>query len=147
MDIYTDGSGDNGQVNGISGYCVICKDPAGDKVEHKVFRHPFTSNEMEWYAMVRSIGLASPGDVIHSDSQLVVNQVNRRWRIKEARLAEYAARAFKLLADKPGVKIIWIPREKNDAGVYLETIGNRVTPDMISPIPEEELKHSKNFLR
>jgi len=146
MDIYTDGSGDNGQVNGISGYCVVMKNPAGDVIEHKAFKHSFTSNEMEWHAMIRAISMARAGDVIYSDSQLVVNQVNRRWKIKEPRMAEYAARAFKLLEGKPGIRIVWVPREKNPAGIHLEKHGpsSVATHACISDLPEEEARRSKN---
>lgn len=137
MDIFCDGSGNNGR--GISGYCVIAKHVGHDAVEHKVFDRPFTNNEMEWHAMNRAIALASPGDIIHSDSQLVVNQVLRRWKINEPRLLEFAKRAWTLLNETSGIQIKWVPREQNEAGIYLENIDPELIEAARSQLPPELL--------
>jgi ribonuclease HI len=48
------------------------------------------------------------------DSKLVVEQLNKKWKIKEPRMAEYAAQIWKLLV-KAGITytITHIPREQN----------------------------------
>lgn len=137
MNIFCDGSGNNGL--GISGYCVNLKRPDRNMIEHKVFDRPFTNNEMEWHAMVRAIALASPGDIIHSDSQLVVNQVLRKWKINEPRLFEFAKRAWALLDNTSGIVIRWVPREQNDAGIYLEKVSKQAIEAARSPLPPELL--------
>lgn len=113
MNVYCDGSGDNGMT---SGYCVI----RGAFVEHKVFNARFTNNEMEWTGMIRALEIAKQGDTIHSDSQLVVNQLLGRWRVKEPRLKPFAEKGKKLLKEKKGVAVKWVRREQNDAGQYIE---------------------------
>ena len=137
MHIFCDGSGNNGV--GVSGYCVILKHPDHDLIEHRVFDTLFTNNEMEWHAMVCAIALASPGDLIHSDSQLVVNQVLRRWKINEPRLLEFAKRAWALLDKTHGISIKWVRREVNDAGIYLEKVSKEAIEAARSPLPPELL--------
>lgn len=113
MKIYCDGSGWNGST---SGYMVLTD--TGIK-EHGVFEEEFTNNEMEWAAMVAALELASPGDTIYADSQLVVKQLLGGWRIKEERLIPFAEEGKALLREKR-VKVFWIPREQNLAGRALE---------------------------
>lgn len=113
MKIYCDGSGDNGRT---SGYCVI----RGSYVEHRVFYASFTNNEMEWLAMIRALTIAKHGDAIFSDSQLIVNQLLGKWRVKEGRLKPYANKGKALLREQPGISVKWVPRERNDAGHYIE---------------------------
>lgn len=113
MKIYCDGSGDNGRT---SGYCVV----RGPYTEHEVFDARYTNNEMEWAAMLRALAIATEGDTIYSDSQLVVNQLHGKWRVKEPRLKPFAQEGKKLLKEKKGVSVKWVPREENDAGRYIE---------------------------
>lgn len=54
---------------------------------------------------------------IRADSQLVVRQFNRQYRIKEPALREIAERVWKNLAAAPGLKmhLKHVPREENTA--------------------------------
>ncbi len=113
MKIYCDGSGWNGRT---SAYLVMTD--TGVR-KHKVFDTNFTNNEMEWTAMIEALELASQGDTIYADSQLVVNQLTGSWKVKEDRLIPYAEEGMALLREKR-VKVIWIPREQNLAGRALE---------------------------
>lgn len=103
MNIYCDGSGYNGKT---SGYCVI----RGDYVECKLYKESYTNNEMEWKAMIQALEIAQRGDTVHSDSQLVVNQITDNWRVKEERLMPFADEGKELLRSKKGVSVKWIPR-------------------------------------
>lgn len=113
MNVYCDGSGNNGTT---SGYCVI----RGSHVEYRVYPAPYTNNEMEWVGMLRALVIAKAGDTIHSDSQLIVNQLLGKWKVKEPRLKPLAEKGKKLLRKKPGISVKWVPRELNDAGHYIE---------------------------
>ncbi len=113
MNIYCDGSGYNGRT---SGYCVI----RGDYIERKIYEKRYTNNEMEWEAMIQALKIAESGDTVYSDSQLVVNQITGNWKIKESHLIPYADEGKTLLRSKRGVSVKWIPREQNDAGIYIE---------------------------
>lgn len=117
MNIYVDGSG----TNGIScSYAVV--DENGNILKHEIFTGDeggATNNEMEYRALIEALGLAEDGDLIFSDSQLVVNQVSGKWKVKEWRLMPLMQEAAKILRSK-SVKIEWIKRSANIAGWYLE---------------------------
>ena len=92
-----------------------------------------TNNFAEWSALEGAVialsHLAGQQDSleaeIRADSQLVVRQFNRQYRIKEPALREIAERVWKNLAAAPGLKIKLkhVPREENtsaDAAVNRE---------------------------
>ncbi len=59
------------------------------------------------------------GFLVHGDSQLVVRQMEGRYRVREAHLAPLHAEAAELASRLP-IAFRWIPREKNRAGRLLE---------------------------
>ncbi len=76
-----------------------------------------TNNEAEYMALLLLLEEADrrgTGAAIAGDSQLVVNQVTGRWKIREPRLRELADRAIDLLK-KTGSTLEWVPREENAA--------------------------------
>ena len=78
----------------------------------------YTNNEAEYLAVIRALEKFLPEVTeILSDSQLVVNQLNLKWAIKEARLKNYANQVNKLAQGT--IKFIWVPREQNLAGRLL----------------------------
>jgi ribonuclease HI len=114
MKWYCDGSGWNGKR---SGYAVI-----GKGIYIQNFDVEKTNNEMEYEAVLYALRNCNPGDQIVTDSQLVVNQVLGKWRIKEDRLKPLCAECQRLMDDKSvdGKNCVlgWIPREENKAGKY-----------------------------
>jgi probable phosphoglycerate mutase len=50
---------------------------------------------------------------VRMDSKLVVEQMNRRWKVRDAKLLPLAARARELLARIAKVRIHHIPRDQN----------------------------------
>ena len=115
MKIWIDGSGWNGKE---SKYAIAFGD-GGTWIDR--FNTEKTNNEMEYEALLYLLRGTSilPGDQIFSDSQLVVNQVNGKWKVKEPRLFPLCQEAQKLLIIRE-VILTWIPREKNKAGHLLE---------------------------
>ena len=74
-----------------------------------------TNNEAEYAAVMMALrGIKGVTEVL-SDSQLIVNRLNRKWHIREDRLREYALEIWKY----KGVKFSWIPRKENLAGKLL----------------------------
>lgn len=74
-----------------------------------------TNNEAEYAAVLMALrGIKGVTEIL-SDSQLVVNQLNRKWHIREDRLREYAMEIWRY----KGVKFTWIPRKENLAGKLL----------------------------
>lgn len=115
MKYYTDGSGTNGKT---SSYCVLSEN--GDVVKHITIPGNSTNNEMEYRAMIEALKICKDGDIIFSDSQLIIYQLTGVYKIKEPRLRILAAEAFEIMKNKD-VKIGWIRRENNLAGIFLES--------------------------
>ena len=77
-----------------------------------------TSNEAEYEAVLQALH-DNIGDVdILSDSQLVVNQLNHKYNIREDRLRTLALKVWKLCEGRK-VTFTWIPRKENLAGRLL----------------------------
>ena len=75
-----------------------------------------TNNEAEYLALERALkevhlrGLRNV--VIHTDSQLLANQVGGGWKIKSATSRKYVPR-IRSLMNGMDVRLEWIPREQN----------------------------------
>jgi ribonuclease H / adenosylcobalamin/alpha-ribazole phosphatase len=76
-----------------------------------------TNNEAEYEALIEGLKAVSewkPDRLeILLDSKLVVEQVNGRWKVKEARLQSLLMKVTELLAGFPEVEIKHIERERN----------------------------------
>lgn len=114
MKYFTDGSGTNGTT---SSYCVLSEN--NDVITHVIIPGNATNNEMEYKAMIEALKICKDGDIIFSDSQLIIYQLTGVYKIKEPRLKKLASEAFEIMKNKD-VKIGWIRREKNLAGIFLE---------------------------
>lgn len=83
-----------------------------------------TNNEAEYTALLRSLKwLAEYGDLDqvttctwHLDSKLVVEQINKNWKIKEPRMRVFANQCWEIL-DSLSVekKVMYVPRAQNAA--------------------------------
>jgi ribonuclease HI len=76
-----------------------------------------THNTAEWHALIRGLRLAHKhGErhvVVKGDSMLVVKQINREWKTKNAALRSLRAQAEELLALFETWRVEWIPRKEN----------------------------------
>lgn len=76
-----------------------------------------TNNEAEYHALIEGLKAAfewKPDRLeVFLDSKLVVEQVNGRWRVKEARLQPLNARAKELVTGFAEVEIKHVERERN----------------------------------
>jgi len=78
----------------------------------------YTNNEAEYDTLIRALEevtrrAKNPGRVqleIRGDSQLVINQINGTWKVKEPRLQSRAARVRELLAPFGAWKAVWHAR-------------------------------------
>ena len=117
MKIYCDGAGWNGRCSRVA--IIIEEGGYTKKYYYTKFDKKYTSNEMEYYAVLIAAGLARMYDVIYTDSQLVVKQVSGEWQVKAEHLSFFVF-AIQLLQNMKNFEIEWVPREKNLAGQYLE---------------------------
>lgn len=120
LEIYTDG-GSRGNP-GAAAIGVVIKNGAELIYETGKTIGVATNNEAEYQAILHSLswlktqgaGLNITGVTWKLDSKLVVEQLNKNWKIKEPRMREYAQQAWLDLAVlKISYKILHIPREQN----------------------------------
>jgi ribonuclease HI len=95
----------------------------GDKVIVKIRDGNYTNNELEYLALQYGLtyvnnNYSKKKITIYSDSMLIVNQINGKWRVTTPTLVPLHAKCAKLL--KSNIKIIWISRKFNHAGWVLE---------------------------
>lgn len=85
----------------------------------------FTSNEAEFvaaeYAMTIIKNNLKKGDeiTIFSDSKIATNMINEDWKGKKQHLKDHRDRIVQLKGDW-SIPMVWIPRDSNFAGIYLE---------------------------
>ncbi len=76
-----------------------------------------SNNVAEYRAIIAALGkavaLGSKQIELRSDSELVVNQLNGRFKIKSTDMRELYLEASKLLSQFSRVSIIYVPRELN----------------------------------
>lgn len=118
--IYFDGSA-NPNPGGRGGVGVVVQDPQGnnlalisDNWEPSVY---ITNNTMEYAAaiggMQQALALGVRQLILAGDSMLVVQQLQGKWKVKEAVLKRLHAVAHKLLLQFEGVAFQHVPREQN----------------------------------
>jgi len=84
----------------------------------KQLKDEHTNNEAEYLAIIEALKIIGTTEIL-SDSQLVVNQINGVYAIKEPRLRYYCSQVWLLCKHKPWIKFTWIPRKENKAGKLL----------------------------
>ena len=120
--IYTDG-GARGNP-GPAGAGLHIADEQGETLhQDAVFLGHKTNNEAEYLALqhaVLAIESLTLSDInthldFYLDSKLVVEQISRRWKIKEARLQELASSIWQKLSALPHSRLSFthVAREKN----------------------------------
>ena len=105
----------NRQVNGAG--IVLCF-LEGDKIECMVhLDFPTTNNEAKYEALVAGLDLAKATGavsvVIHCDSQVITNQVNRDYECKGERMKRHLEQV-KRTVDNLQAKIVQIPKGENE---------------------------------
>jgi len=113
--IYIDGSGFNGKE---SRACIT--NEVGRVVETIRTNEEKTNNQMEYQALfIALMNYAKEGDEILTDSQLLVGQCTKNWKINVEHLRLVIHECKKLLEAKK-IKLTWVSRENNLAGRILE---------------------------
>lgn len=85
----------------------------------EVLKEGFTNNEAELLACYNAILLADKGDEVVVDSQNTLAWINRGSCKARPDLSHIAFAAKKEMFEK-GIRVYWLPREKNFAGHYNE---------------------------
>lgn len=114
---------------GVAGYHVGLDGKPECIFEKGVFLENCSNNFAEYLALIQALNYAIEADYqnveLFSDSKLIVEQVNGRWKVKSNDLKELAQSAISRVQQmrKSGwqVKLTWIPREKN---VHADSLAN-----------------------
>jgi len=116
--IYTDGAARGNPGPGAIG--VVIKDEAG-AVAAKISQRlgVTTNNQAEYQAIIagleKAVGLGVKSADVKSDSELVVNQINGRYKIKNTGLRPLYQKVVQLIGQLESFSISYIPRDQNKA--------------------------------
>jgi len=114
--IFCDGGAFNNP--GPAGIGVVICDKSG-KVIKKISRYvgEKTNNQAEYQAIIAALKeakkLKSKNIQIYLDSKLAVEQINHRYKIKNAGLAPLFIEVHNLKISMPNLKFSYVPRTKN----------------------------------
>ncbi|CAL8117216.1 unnamed protein product [Prunus armeniaca] len=124
---------------------LVLTTPDGCKVEYALrFNFRTSNNEAEYEALLASLRLAksmrSKQISIHSDSQLIVNQITADFAAKDASMSAYLSAAHQLLQRFHAYEIRQIPKSENSqadalsrlASTINDKIGRKVSVEILS---------------
>jgi ribonuclease HI len=134
--VHTDG-GSRGNPGPAAAGVVILNDEQLI-LESGLFLGNKTNNEAEYQAVIHALSLLP--DVVRTlhpdritwklDSMLVVQQLSRKWKIKEPRMAEFASRIWSQLDALPVVsEFTYVPRAENAAA---DAVVNKTLDDALA---------------
>ncbi|CAL9004172.1 unnamed protein product [Prunus brigantina] len=106
---------------------LVLTTPDGGKLEYALrFSFSTSNNEAEYEALLAGLRLAKSMSArqisIHSDSQLIVNQITADFAAKDASMSAYLSAAHQLLRKFQAYEIRQIPRSEN---IYGDHSGSR----------------------
>lgn len=116
LKIYIDGASEGNP--GPSGIGIIVYNNR-EKVIGKIQKYigEATNNVAEYralvYALTEALFLKASHITIYTDSELIANQMNGKYKVKNVALQQFYQEATHLLAGFKQVKINYIPRSKN----------------------------------
>jgi len=126
--VYTDGASRSNPGHAACAYLVALEGKGPFKTHHQYLGDRVTSNQAEYRGMglalaylvelIASSPVGTFGDVtIHSDSKLVVEQINGAWKVRDRDLkapCQECQNHLRLLRERGHrVALRWIPREQN----------------------------------
>ena len=88
-----------------------------------------TNNEAEYSALIQGIQACLDHKIYHvdifSDSELIVNQVNGKYKLKDSKMIKLHAEVTKLCSELESWTISHVPREQNEEADHLSKLGLR----------------------
>jgi len=114
--IHTDGAARGNP--GPAAYAYTIRNGDGEIIDEAGCLGTMTNNQAEYIALVKALEHAERLGThhrlrIHSDSELLVKQMNGEYRVKDAKLQQYYREASKLVDEFDDVKIRHVPRAEN----------------------------------
>ena len=102
-----------------------------------------SNNVAEYQALIKGLILAIDHNVdflvVYSDSKLIVNQMNGRWKVKHKDMKKLHDRAAALARNLKGVEYKWIPREQNTEADELSKIAVGSRKPSAEPVEDKKV--------
>ena len=133
---------------GPAAYAVVIRDPAGHVILELAKRlGRETNNVAEYYALLAALDYATSQNIlslrIRSDSELLVRQMQGRYKVKSPELKPLHERASKLARQLTYFAIEHVPREQNrDADALANVALDSGNFSTASPMPEAGSRNS-----
>ncbi|KAI5355346.1 hypothetical protein L3X38_008241 [Prunus dulcis] len=123
---------------------LVLTTPDGLKIEYALrFDFRISNNEAEYEALLAGLRLARSMNAkqirIHSDSQLIVNQVTADFAAKDASMHAYLSTAHQLLRSFQAYEIKQIPRGENSHADALARLASAINDKVGRKVPVEIL--------
>ncbi|KAI5345931.1 hypothetical protein L3X38_013808 [Prunus dulcis] len=123
---------------------LVLTTPDGLKIEYALrFDFRTSNNEAEYEALLAGLRLAKSMNAkqvrIHSDSQLIVNQVTADFAAKDASMHAYLSTAHQLLRSFQAYEIKQIPRGENSHADALARLASAINDKVGRKVPVEIL--------
>uniref|UniRef100_A0A2N9EIR5 RNase H type-1 domain-containing protein n=1 Tax=Fagus sylvatica TaxID=28930 RepID=A0A2N9EIR5_FAGSY len=145
-------------IDGLStknagGIDIILESPEGDIIERVIrLQYTITNNEAEYEALLTGLKLAQILGAtkldIHSDSQLVVGQVNGDKEAKEECMQQYLNLVRHQISQFREVKLNRIPREQNmDVDQLAKTASSTELDDKIEIVRQSSLQAIEKYIK
>ncbi|MCF7890477.1 ribonuclease HI family protein [Candidatus Bipolaricaulota bacterium] len=129
LNIYTDGASRGNPGNAAWGF-VILDEHENPVTDQSGYIGNSTNNQAEYFAVIRALQRAKEltrGKVqLHSDSQLLVNQVTGSWKVKDDELRRLYRRVRSLVSQFREVNFTHLPRENPHIGEADELCNRRL---------------------
>ena len=127
-----------------SGAGLILTSPEGIDIEYALrFGFHASNNEAEYEAVIAGLNLAHSLEVdqleVHSDSQLVVSQIEDTYEAKSERMVLYLQKVRDLLKKFVSVQIKYVPRTENSRADALAKLATALQEDIGESTPIEYL--------
>uniref|UniRef100_A0A2N9FLZ5 Uncharacterized protein n=1 Tax=Fagus sylvatica TaxID=28930 RepID=A0A2N9FLZ5_FAGSY len=127
----------------------IAESPEGDIIKQAIrLQYPTTNNEAEYEALLLGLNTAKILGAteldVHSDSQLVVGQVNGDYEAKEGRMQQYLQLVRHQISQFREVRLCRVPREQNtEADQLAKSASSSTVDDKIKTVQQSSLQTTK----
>ncbi len=125
-EVFIDGASDSDDNGGVG---VVLKSNGKElgNISRSVGKK--TNNEAEYLAMIAGLELALNNNFnsvkVYSDSELLVNQINGKYKVKAENLRPLFNQVIDVLDEFKTIEVNWIPREQNSSADNLAKEGSK----------------------
>lgn len=125
-EIFIDGASDSNNNGGV-GVVLKSNGKELENISRSVGKK--TNNEAEYLAMIAGLELVLNNNFntvkVYSDSELLVNQINGKYKVKAKNLQPLFNQVLDVLDEFETFKVSWIPREENSSADNLAKQGSK----------------------